>query len=225
MNRICIIPARFNSKRIKRKNIKRFNGEPIISLTINKVIESKCFDKVFVSTDSEVIKKIAEKNGAIVPFLRSLKLSKDTITTYEVVRDFVQKLLKLDFKFENIFIIYPTSICTKISHIKKAIKIFKVKRNINYVFLAKQYEHPIERSFEIKKREIKFINPKKLKMQTQLFKKKYYDAGQFYYTNTKTILEGFQPLNSKSFPLIDNNSIIHDIDYEYQWKILEKLFK
>ena len=30
MNNICIIPARGGSKRIKNKNIKIFNGKPII---------------------------------------------------------------------------------------------------------------------------------------------------------------------------------------------------
>lgn len=225
MKRICIIPARLNSKRIIKKNIKKFNGKPIISLTIKKVIKSGYFDKVFVSTESKVIKKISEKNGAYVPFLRCSKLSKDNVTTTEVVRDFVKKLLELNYEFENILIIYPTSVCTKISHIKNAIKIYKSKKNINYIFLAKQFEHPIERAFEIKKNTLKFKNSKKLNIQTQLFKKKYHDTGQFYYTSKKIILSGLQPLNPSSYPLIDNNSVIHDIDYEYQWKTLENFFK
>jgi CMP-N-acetylneuraminic acid synthetase len=30
--KICIIPARSGSKRIKNKNIKKFNGKPIIGI-------------------------------------------------------------------------------------------------------------------------------------------------------------------------------------------------
>ena len=50
--KIAIIPARSGSKRIKNKNIKLFNGHPIISWSIKEAIKSKIFDKVIVSTDS-----------------------------------------------------------------------------------------------------------------------------------------------------------------------------
>ena len=49
---IAIIPARYSSKRIKNKNIKFFLGRPMIELTINKLLNSRLFDAVYVSTDS-----------------------------------------------------------------------------------------------------------------------------------------------------------------------------
>ena len=52
MKYLAIIPARKGSKRIKNKNIKRFNREPLINWTIRSALKSKCFDKIFVSTDS-----------------------------------------------------------------------------------------------------------------------------------------------------------------------------
>ena len=55
---ICLIPARSGSKRIKNKNIKNFFGKPIISYAIKTAINSKLFDKIFVSTDSEKIANI-----------------------------------------------------------------------------------------------------------------------------------------------------------------------
>ena len=48
---IAIIPARKGSKRIKNKNIKIFYNKPIIYYSIKAAIDSKVFDKVFVSTD------------------------------------------------------------------------------------------------------------------------------------------------------------------------------
>ena len=71
---ICIIPARSGSKRIKNKNIKLFFGKPIIYYSIKAAIKSKCFSDVFVSTDSIKIKKISEKYGAKVKFLRPKNL-------------------------------------------------------------------------------------------------------------------------------------------------------
>ena len=67
---IAIIPARSGSKRIKDKNIYNFKGKPLIAWTIEAALESKIFDKVFVSTDSEQYAEIARKYGAWVPFLR-----------------------------------------------------------------------------------------------------------------------------------------------------------
>ena len=66
--KIAIIPARQGSKRIKEKNIKTFLGKPIIAHVIKKVLSSKLFDYVVVSTDSLKIKKISIKHGAKVFF-------------------------------------------------------------------------------------------------------------------------------------------------------------
>jgi N-acylneuraminate cytidylyltransferase len=42
-NHLAIIPARFGSKRIPNKNIKNFNGKPIISYPILAAKKSKLF--------------------------------------------------------------------------------------------------------------------------------------------------------------------------------------
>ena len=44
MTSLAIIPARGGSKRLKRKNIIDFHGEPIISYTIRAALKSGCFD-------------------------------------------------------------------------------------------------------------------------------------------------------------------------------------
>jgi len=52
IKRIMIIPARGNSKRIKNKNIKIFNGKPIIYYAIESAVKSNLFDKIHITTDS-----------------------------------------------------------------------------------------------------------------------------------------------------------------------------
>ena len=49
--RLAVIPARGGSKRIPRKNIKEFNGKPMIAYSIEAALKSGCFDRVVVSTD------------------------------------------------------------------------------------------------------------------------------------------------------------------------------
>ena len=57
---ICVIPARGGSKRIPKKNIKIFNGKPIIAYSIEAALASGCFGKVIVSTDDSEISEVAQ---------------------------------------------------------------------------------------------------------------------------------------------------------------------
>ena len=50
---VAIITARGGSKRIPRKNIKNFCGQPIIKYSIDAALKAGCFDEVMVSTDDE----------------------------------------------------------------------------------------------------------------------------------------------------------------------------
>ena len=49
---ICIIPARGGSRRIKNKNIKKFNGKPIISYSIDSAKKTNLFSEIIISSDS-----------------------------------------------------------------------------------------------------------------------------------------------------------------------------
>ena len=104
---ICIIPARSGSKRIKNKNIKLFNGKPIISYAIRLAKSCSLFKRIIVSTDSYNISKIAKKYGAEVPFLRSKKLANDFATTSEVVVDCIKRISSQTTKYH--FCLYPTT--------------------------------------------------------------------------------------------------------------------
>lgn len=72
---IALIPARSGSQRIPGKNIRLFAGHPLIAYTISSALESKIFDRIIVSTDSEPIRQIALYYGAEAPFLRPAELA------------------------------------------------------------------------------------------------------------------------------------------------------
>ena len=82
---IAVIPARGGSKRIPNKNIKNFNGKPIIFWSIKCALKTKLFDRVIVSTDDRKIAKLAKKYGAEVPFIRPTKLAKNSVNIVDVV--------------------------------------------------------------------------------------------------------------------------------------------
>ena len=96
MRTIAIIPARGGSKRIPGKNVKEFEGQPIIAYSIRAALGAGCFDEVMVSADSGEIAAVARRYGASVPFLRSEKTSDDYATTADVIREVLDRYARLD---------------------------------------------------------------------------------------------------------------------------------
>ena len=72
---IALIAARGGSKRLPGKNIKFFNGMPLICWTISAAQKSELFNHIIVSTDNAEIAKISEAYGATVPFIRPKALA------------------------------------------------------------------------------------------------------------------------------------------------------
>lgn len=63
---VALIPARAGSKRVVNKNIRKLGDKPLIAHTIIAAQDSKCFDSIIVSTDSEAISEVAYEYGADV---------------------------------------------------------------------------------------------------------------------------------------------------------------
>ena len=71
--------ARGGSKRIKRKNLRTLDGNPLIGRVIMHALSSEKLDTVLVTTDDKEIADIAVSYGAEVPFLRPKHLSEDLV--------------------------------------------------------------------------------------------------------------------------------------------------
>ena len=85
MKILVIIPARGGSKGIPHKNIKLFNGKPLIYYTID-CARAICDDEdICVSTDDPEIISVVEQYNLKVPFVRPAELATDTAGTYEVL--------------------------------------------------------------------------------------------------------------------------------------------
>lgn len=93
---IACIFARGGSKGVPHKNIRDFNGKPLIAWTIELAKSLGIFDRVVVSTDSHEIAKIAGQYGADVPFLRPAELASDTVAERLAWRHAVENLPPFD---------------------------------------------------------------------------------------------------------------------------------
>lgn len=219
---ICIIPARGGSKRIPRKNLKSFFGKPIIYYVIKNIKDTNFFDKIVVSTDDLKIAQFSKKNGAYI-HVRQKNLAKDNVPLIDVIAKVIKDLEKKNLYYKKICCLFPTSIFLKKSQLKLGFK--KLKPKLNYVFTAKKYDHPIERSFKKKRNTLVMTKLKTEKKNTQFFTPSYHDAAQFYlgwkrsWISKKKIFQG----KSDFIEIPKLNS--QDIDTYDDWQISEILWK
>jgi len=184
---IAVLPARGGSKRIKNKNIINFCGKPIIYYVLDTLKKSNIFDKIFVSTDSEKIKRIVEKKGFKVDFLRSKNLSNDKIGILYVLKDTLKKFELKNICFDHAAIVFPCSPLLRKEDLKNGYKIFK-KNNYKYPVLSiAEYVSPPNRSLSLSRKNfIKIDDIKKFRNELSMTKK-FFDTGNFSFFPTKQI--------------------------------------
>lgn len=78
MKRLCTICARGGSKGVEGKNLRMLQGKPLIAHSILQALESRLFDAVAVSSDSEEILDTAKQFGAHVLVRRPNEMATDT---------------------------------------------------------------------------------------------------------------------------------------------------
>ena len=225
MNCIVIIPARSGSKRIKNKNIKFFQKKPIISIVIKKLKKTKFFRNIYVSTDSIRIKKISEKNGAIVPFIRSKKLSNDKISSREVIIDMIKFLEKKKVKFDHILSVYPTSIFINKKLINHAFKLLK-KNSDKFIFGAIPFQSSLERSFKLKKNKVyRPIKRKYLNKNSNDIEPSFYDSGQFYLAKKNNFKKRLSVFKKNNIAIIFKKNQCVDINDQEDWDLANAIYK
>ena len=104
MNIVAFIPARGGSTVVKRKNIRLFNGQPLIDYTLERVKQSLLLSDTFVSTDDFQIKGYAHYRGFNV-VMRPPVLAKGEVPVWKSLEWFAQENAReVDFFVE----IHPT---------------------------------------------------------------------------------------------------------------------
>jgi len=222
---IVIIPARGGSKRIPKKNIKLFDGLPIIGYPIKELKDSNRFESIYVSTDNPEIAQISESFGAIVPGLRPATLADDFTTTLEVISNEIIRF-KLDQDPDRtICCVYPGTPMLKSQQVIQAVEILE-SENWDYVISAKKIESPIQRSFFLdSKKRIKLHFPKQENTRTQDLDTSYEDAGQFYCGKMRNWIFKVPIFSSKSTLFLIEEEGFYDIDTIEDWFDAEYYFK
>ncbi len=225
MKMVAIIPARGGSKRILKKNIKYFLGQPIIAYSINVARKSELFDRIIVSTESKKIAAVAVKYGAEAPFKRPFELADDYTGTDEVFIHALEWLQENERSYDYACCIYPTAPLLKVKYLKKGLEIL-VKNEATSAFSVTTYPYSIFRSLKINEyKRLEMIWPEHRMTRSQDLPEAYHDAGQFYWVDIKKYLIERKILSEDSVPLILPRILVQDIDNIEDWEIAEKMYQ
>ena len=86
---IAMIPARMGSQRLKRKNLRELGGIPLITRAIRKCKAANMFSEVWVNSEGEHFRAIAEAGGARF-HARPPRWANDTATSEDFVAEFLE---------------------------------------------------------------------------------------------------------------------------------------
>lgn len=145
--KLAIIPASGGSKRIPRKNIKQFCGNPMISYSIGAALSSGAFDHVIVSTDDIEIAEVARAHGAEVPFMRPAELSDDYTGTIPVIAHAIEWVARNFAPVELACCIYATAPIVCPEDIQRGLRTL-LESGCEYAFFVTNYSFPIQRAIQ-----------------------------------------------------------------------------
>ena len=210
---LLVILARKGSKRIKNKNIKKFNGKPLVVWTIEQALRFQNLNsQVLLSSDCEKTLKIGQSYKKLLTIKRSKNLATRNTTSIEVIKHLIKKL-----KFTgHIILLQPTSPLRLDIDIKKVISML-MKKKMPVISVSKLIQNSslIIRANE--KKKFVPLNKKKCSL--------YYPNGAIFAASSEWLIKNFSFYDSKSFLYIMPEERSIDIDYEYQFKMAEVLFK
>jgi pseudaminic acid cytidylyltransferase len=222
---ICVIPARGGSKRIPRKNIKKFNGKPIIAYSIEAALGSSSIDQVIVSTDDEAISKVAKEYGAQVPFVRPEELSNDHATTNPVIVHAIKWMEDRGSCINSVCCLYATAPFIQANIITDAYEQF-MEAKADFCFSVTSFPFPIQRAIKIiQNNKIDMFYPEHLNTRSQDLEESYHDAGQFYWGTKQSFDSDASILSETVVPCILPRYLVQDIDTVEDWIRAEMMYK
>jgi N-acylneuraminate cytidylyltransferase len=218
---VAIIPARGGSKRIPRKNLKPFDGVPMIVRSIRTALDCGLFDQVVVSTDDQEIADVARAHGAQVPFVRPVELADDFTGTAAVI---VHALSQLPI-FDYVCCIYATAPLLQARYLRQGHELLVQHPDKSFAFSVAGFGFPVQRALTLDEQgALTSLYPEFRNTRSQDLPEAYQDAGQFYWGRREAWLRGDVLFSPASLPVILPRHLVQDIDTLEDWKRAEYLY-
>ena len=228
MKILAIIPARGGSKGVLGKNIKLLNGKPLLAYTAEIASQSQFLTEVIVSTDDELIVKVAEGLGLKVPFVRPMALAQDSTPTLDVIIHALKWYENQNFYFDAVCLLQATSPFRTVEFLNKAIEKF-IETDCDSLVSVQKVPHEYNPHWTFE------VNPQgNLKIATgedQIISRRqelpvaYHRDGSIYITKTEVLLNQHS-LYGKNIAYIESDADFYvNIDTLEDWEKAEEMIQ
>ncbi len=225
MRTLVIIPARGGSKGIPRKNIKPFDGKPLIYYTID-CARAICKDEdICVSTDDDEIIQVVEDYGLKVPFKRPEELATDTAGTYEVLLHALDFYEKQGIHYDVVVLLQNTSPFRKAEQVKDALALYR--KDVDMVVSVKECAaNPYYCVFEENQEGFLHICKGDGNIYRRQDAPKVYEYnGAIYVMNASVLKNTHMHKMQKRIKYVMDDLSSFDLDTMWDWKMAEMIKK
>jgi len=228
---LALIPARGGSKGIPRKNIRDFQGYPLIAWSIAAAAQSASITRIIVSTDDDEIAAVARRFSAETPFLRPAEFAQDHTTDLPVFEHALEWLaVEEGYKPDVVVQLRPTSPIRPRGLVDEAVQTLLAHPDadsVRGVVLAGQNPHkmwrlpagengPMKNLLDVDAIEEPYNAPR------QILPPVFWQTGHIDAIRAATILNG--SMSGKTiYPLVIDSRYTVDIDNLQDWARYEHL--
>jgi N-acylneuraminate cytidylyltransferase len=141
---LAVIPARGGSKRLPRKNVIDFFGQPILGYTLDAARAAGCFDRILVSTEDAEIARIAKQLSADVD-IRPAALASDDATVIDVCLELLERLERQNESYETLSILYATAPLRTADDIRATHALLR-RGHCEFTMAAAEFSQPVHQA-------------------------------------------------------------------------------
>ncbi len=221
--RLAVIPARGGSKRVPRKNVRMFAGQPMIAWPVRAALASGCFDHVVVSTDDPEIAELATQLGAIVPFVRPPELADDHTGLISVLRHAIRQMQCISD--DLVCCLYATAAFVEPIDLRVGLEYLET-HGCDFCVAVTPFRAPIDRAMKLTSGgRLTMLDPNRYQARSQDLEPRYHDAGQFCWGRASAWLSSDNVYQSRCVGVVVPGLRAHDIDTEEDWTHAEIIFE
>lgn len=100
---VVVVPARLGSQRVRLKSLRLLNDEPLISYIIKSLKGTKCLTDIYINSDSDYFKPIAERFG-----VKFYKRAAELATSSSMIDDYIYDFI-VNRNVKYLAVVNPTS--------------------------------------------------------------------------------------------------------------------
>lgn len=218
---VAFIPVRGGSKSIKLKNIKKLCGKPLVAWVAEAALKCKFIDKVFICTDSEVIKATVNKYFQNEEKIECIDRPKETATDTASTESVMLYFANTYNNFDNIILIQATSPLLTEIDLNNAITYYRDNKYDSMLSVVRQKRFVWSKSLNNTYLPLNYDYFKRPRRQE--FDGFLVENGAFYITKRENLLESKCRLSGKIGIYEMEEYSYFEMDEISDWQIIENI--